>query len=94
MKTLEKKSLFWDIDKPDPQKNRQFIIERILNLGDENDFHWAVDYYGEEKIKKAILESKAIARKSLFFWCQFFNIDKEKCLSNQSTLKQNAFWRR
>ena len=91
MEIFKKRSLFWDTEKIDPQKNEQFIIERILNFGDENDFHWAINFYGEENIKKAILKNRSINRKSLFFWCQFFNLDKEKCLSKQSILKQSVF---
>jgi len=94
MKTLEDKSLFWDTENLDPQKNEKFIIERILNFGNEEDFHWALEFYGEEKIKKAVLENNAISRKSVFFWCNYFNLDKGKCLSTQSMKKQSAFWKR
>jgi hypothetical protein len=94
MEIFKKRSLFWDVSELDAQKNERFIIERVLNFGDEKDFRWALDFYGEEKLKKALLQDKSITRKSLFFWCQFFNLDKNKCLANQSILKQSAFWRR
>jgi hypothetical protein len=94
MEIFNKRSLFWDVSALDSQKNEQFIIERILEFGDEKDFRWALDFYGNERLKKAILRNKAISRKSLFFWCQFFNLDKTKCLSSQSMLKQSAFLKR
>ena len=91
MDIFKKRSLFWDTNELDPQKNAQFIIERILNFGDEKDFFLALDFYGEDKLREATRNSRSISRKSLFFWCQFFNLDKEKCLSKLSTLKQSAF---
>ena len=94
MKTLQKTSLFWDIDRLDPQKHEKFIIERILTFGDENDFKWALDTYGEERIKKYFLESRNLDKKSLSFWCQYFNFDYLKCTQNQSVKKQGPFWKR
>ena len=94
METLKKKSLFWDIAEIDPEKNRKFIIERILNFGDEEDFSFAMKSYGEDGIKEGLLQSKALDKKSLFFWCQYFNVDQNKCLKKQSTEKRSWFWKR
>jgi len=49
MKTLEKKSLFWDVGEVDPEKNARFVIGRILNFGDLGDWQWAVERYGKRK---------------------------------------------
>ena len=48
METLEKQVLFWDIDikKLDAKVNRDFVIERILQQGDYDDFNWALNFYG------------------------------------------------
>lgn len=94
METIKKLSLFWDVESVDPQKNKQFIIERILNFGDEKDFRWAVGVYGEKDLKEAIMRNQTIAKKSLSFWCQIFNINKEKCLTKQSMRRQSAFWKK
>lgn len=94
MQTLAKRSLFWDVSEIDPQKNEKFIVERILRFGDEEDFHWAIKSYGKDKIKENLLKSKTLDNKSLSFWCQYFNIDKNKCLKNQSAKKQSWFWKR
>jgi len=93
MKTLNKKTLFWDAENLDPQINQKFIIERILDIGDLDDFKWAVGYYGLETVKKWVLESRKLNRKSLSFWCQFFNLDKSRCVK-LSLRKPNAFWNR
>ncbi|OGY89290.1 MAG: hypothetical protein A2927_00450 [Candidatus Komeilibacteria bacterium RIFCSPLOWO2_01_FULL_45_10] len=94
MQTLTKKSLFWDVAKVDPRKNEKFIIERILNYGDEADFRWARESYGDKIVKETLLKSQALDNKSLSFWCQYFNLDQNKCLKNQSTKKQGWFWKR
>ncbi|HRZ95623.1 MAG TPA: hypothetical protein P5262_03615 [Candidatus Moranbacteria bacterium] len=94
MDTLKKRSLFWDVEGVDPQENEQFVIERILDFGDEKDFRWALKFYGEDRLKAAILKSRSITGKSLYFWCQFFNLKINKCLANQSILKQSAFSKR
>ena len=94
MKTLEKKSLFWDVKSIDPEKNQRFVIERILDFGDEIDFKWAIKYYGKDKIVENLTQARTLSAKSLLFWCQYFNINKEKCLANQSIQKQSAFWKR
>lgn len=94
MRTLDKKSLFWDVQEVDPQKNERFVIERILQFGNEDDFFWAKKFYGLEKIKENFTKSKALDNKSSSFWRQYFNINKEKCAPNQLTKKQARFWRR
>ncbi|MFA4998417.1 MAG: hypothetical protein WC514_00085 [Candidatus Paceibacterota bacterium] len=94
METLQKVSLFWDVRDLDPQKHARFIIERILAFGDENDFSWAVGFYGKEKIKECFLKSRSLDRKSTSFWCQYFNLGHLKCIQNQLIKKQNIFWKK
>jgi len=50
---LKKRSLFWDVGKLDVEKNARFIMERILNFGDVEDFRWARDIYGSDKLKES-----------------------------------------
>jgi len=94
MKTLEKKQLFWDIESVDAQKDAKFIIERVLVYGDEADFKWAENFYGSDKIKKIIRQSKNLDKKSFNFWRIFFNINKEQCILNQSPGQRSLFWKR
>jgi len=94
MQTLLKKSLFWDVAKVDIRKNVKFIIERILNYGDESDFRWARKIYGDDKVKETLLKSRTLDKKSLSFWCQYFKLDQNKCLKNQSAKKPSWFSRR
>ena len=94
MQTLAKRSLFWDVRKVDPEKNGGFVIGRILQFGDEEDFRWAKKTYGTARLKAELLRARNLDNKSSSFWCQYFNIDRKKCISNRSTKKQAAFWKR
>ena len=96
MKTLKKQHLFWDVNlqEIDPQKNKRFIIERILSRGDLDDFHWASVYYDKELIKNVLINNRTLDAKSQNFWCLYFNIDKSKCTRKQLIIKQSMFWRR
>lgn len=91
MQTLEKKSLFWDVENVDSRKNGRFIIERILNYGDEVDFRWARKSYGDTMMKKTLLKSRGLDSKSMSFWRQYFNLNKPVCSKNQSAKKQSWF---
>lgn len=91
---LKKQSLFWDVSAVDPQKNSRFVIERVLTFGDNDDFRWINDFYGLARIKEIIKKSRNIDKKSLSFWCQFFNINKEECIPNLSINKQEVSWQR
>lgn len=94
METLKKKALFWDVVEINPEKNRNFIIERILNFGDKEDFVWAMNFYGEKAVKERVLKSKNLDKKSCFFWCQYFNLRQRECLKRQSVQKQSWFWKK
>lgn len=93
MKVLAKRSLFWDVNDVDPEKNKKFILERILGFGDMEDFFWALKFYGKEEIKEILLKSRALDSKSSFFWRQYFNIDQKICLKNQLAKRQSWFWK-
>ena len=45
METLKKKSLFWDVDAIDIEKNEKFIMGRILDFGDADDFKCSLSLY-------------------------------------------------
>lgn len=62
--------LFWDTDVTclDPQENKQYIIERTLELGDEKAVRWLFSIYARSDIKKALQKSRNISRKSSQYW--------------------------
>ena len=65
-----RQSLFWDVDpsKIDPDKNAHYVIERILDFGDEHELNWMHHHYSEEKIKEVVNKSRVLFDKSRNFW--------------------------
>ena len=61
---------FWDIDPThlDIRKYKDYIIERLLELGDENAFQWLFMNYSEREIRKVLLKSRSLSVKSRRFW--------------------------
>jgi hypothetical protein len=94
METLEKKSLFWDVQALNPEKEKNFIITRILNFGDTDDFAWAMQFYGRDKVEEVLQKSTQLDKKSFSFWCRFFTIDPSTCIEKQSTNQPSAFSQR
>jgi len=70
-KTIElRQSLFWDVDptKIDLEKNARYVIERILDFGDQYELSWMAHYYPESLIKDVVKQSRALLDKSRNFW--------------------------
>jgi hypothetical protein len=67
---------FWDVDikKLDIQKNKDFIISRVLEHGILKDIHELKKEYSSEEIKKVVKNNKNISRKTATFWANILNI--------------------
>lgn len=69
MEILLKKSLFWDVDreKLSCEKDWFFIIERILEFGDIDDFFRMKETFPEEKVREVVLKSRIISKRTCSF---------------------------
>jgi len=63
------KSYFWDVDfqNLDSRQYAQFVLARILNYGDEKALNWAKKHFSRNEIKKVLLSSRLLDRKSFNF---------------------------
>jgi hypothetical protein len=63
-------ALFWDTDPArfDLQENKEYIIERTLELGDERAVRRLFSNYSRSDINKVLAESRRISRKSSNYW--------------------------
>jgi len=54
------KRIFWDIrfEELDYEKYANFIIERVFERGDVNDIRQVRRFYGDEKVRVALLNAK------------------------------------
>ncbi len=94
MKTLEKQSLFWDVNLSDidPKVHADFVIKRILARGDLDDIEWMMKHYGKKEVKTIFLKSAHIFdKKSFYFWCFYFHLAPEKCMQKSSMKKHGMF---
>lgn len=67
----KRKSLFWDTDPTglDVQKNAQYIIERILDFGNDDEVRWLFQQYPTNIITDVLKASRSqLHRKSRALW--------------------------
>ncbi|MBI3442150.1 MAG: hypothetical protein HY007_00035 [Candidatus Sungbacteria bacterium] len=89
---------FWDTDpkKLDVKKNEPYIVERILEYGDQDAAQWMMRTYGRETVIKVLRQSRALSVKSASFWSFLLRIPKSSivCLSKQFRMRSRAIWSR
>ncbi len=63
-------ALFWDTnpDKIDIQKNAQYIIERVLDLGEDKEVSWLWKTYDKLLLKNTVLKSRSLRPSSKTLW--------------------------
>lgn len=57
-----RQSLFWDVDPKtiDPKKHARYIIERILEFGDDREVRWMWNYYPRRLIRDVVMRSRVL----------------------------------
>lgn len=97
-KTLPKflSKYFWDIDfkKLDAEKYPYYVIERILEYGDEKAVKWMMENFKKTQIKETLIKKRGISRKSAIYWASIFNISKDEilCLSKSYQKMKESHW--
>ena len=68
VKPLLNKRIFWDVnfEDIDYSKKATFIIERVFERGDVEDIRQSRRYYGEDLIKKTLLNAKFLPEARLY----------------------------
>jgi len=91
------KKYFWDIDflKLDKKLYSQFIIERILEYGNEKSVRWLKKNFKPSQIKNVIYNSKGLSPRSANFWSFYFKINKDKvlCFKKLFQKKRKLIWK-
>mgnify|MGYP001577696491 CR=1 FL=1 len=67
-------ALFWDVDVNtiDPQKHARYIIERILDFGNDKEARWMAHYYSPSLIRDTLRTSRVLHEKSKALWSLVF----------------------
>ncbi len=98
MKNLPRsiKKYFWDTDssKLDKNSHSQFIIERILEWGDEKAIKWMFRYFKKSELKNVLEKRRNISPLSANYWGLILNIPRDKilCLRKQFQNKLQKTW--
>lgn len=65
-----RQELFWDVDPKtiDPKKHAEYIIERILDFGKDEEVRWMNKFYPRIIIKKTLDSSRVLHNKTKALW--------------------------
>ncbi|NLG79846.1 MAG: hypothetical protein GX492_08520 [Firmicutes bacterium] len=87
---------FWDVDpkKVDPDKYSFFVIERLLEEGDDAAIQWVMSYYTDEQRLEVVKNSRRLSRKTARLWQNYYNLPEEdvRCLSTPFRKTVDPFW--
>ncbi len=88
-----RKELFWDIDSTtiDVIKHKRIIIERILTLGNLDEFKFLLHTYTSQTLVSEIEQIGYLDPKTMNFVVSFFNINKNKlrCYTRKQSTTQH-----
>lgn len=61
--------IFWDVDyeRMDLDAKWRFVIERVFERGDVEDIRQCRRYYGDDKVRTALVEAKFLPEQTLYF---------------------------
>lgn len=70
-----RQALFWDVDPKtiDSKKNASYIIERILDFGNDKEVRWMRQHYNRNKISKIVNNSRVLHNKSKALWSLIYS---------------------
>lgn len=73
---------FWDVDfsRLDPQKNPQYVIERLLEHADLKAVRWVLKNFDRKTIISTLKNRRGFSRKTANFWALYFNIPREEMI--------------
>lgn len=87
---------FWDIDarKLNPQKRPQYVIQRLLEMGDQKAVRWVRKNFSKKQIMETVKKRRGFSTKTAEFWALFLNIPRRqvKCLQKPYLQQHKIHW--
>lgn len=70
-----RQELFWDTDPKniDPHINAEYIIERILDLGNDKEVAWVRRFYDKSLIQKVVSNPRRLMPRTKNLWTLLLN---------------------
>ena len=65
-----RQTLFWDTNPKniDTKKNAQYIIERVLDFGNDKEVRWLYNFYKKSLLKKVVIKSRSLMPETKSLW--------------------------
>jgi len=65
-----RQALFWDTnpEKIDTQKNAQYVIERVLDFGNDTEVSWLWKTYDKNLLKEVVTKSRSLRPNTKALW--------------------------
>ncbi|KKP79781.1 MAG: hypothetical protein A2271_02260 [Candidatus Moranbacteria bacterium RIFOXYA12_FULL_35_19] len=65
-----RQALFWDTNPKniDTEKNAQYIIERVLDFGNDKEVRWLYNFYDKSLLKKVVAKSRSLMPRTKNLW--------------------------
>ncbi len=98
MKTFPQflKPHFWDVDctRLDCSKHARFIIDRLLECGDETALAWLMRQYPRSRIVQTLKKSRQLTPPSAGFWSLILGVPRKEilCLTKSFQATRKKFW--
>jgi hypothetical protein len=87
---------FWehDIKNIDEYKHASFIIERLLEHGNDDAILWLLRSYPSDKIITVVKKGRSLSRKTANFWKNFYSLreDEVYCLQKSYQNTDLLYW--
>jgi len=87
--------LFWEVDfeRLSVSEHRQYVIERVLEYGDDQAIRWLYHTFGPRDIGDVVRRSRKISRNTATLWALVLDIPGEqiRCLSKRYQLTPGIF---
>jgi hypothetical protein len=89
------KPYFWDTDhaKVNARRHAVYIIERVLEYGDDRAIRWLQKNYSPEQIARVVRTSRVLSPNTANLWGLLLHIPRHeiRCFSKPSLLPRSAF---
>ncbi|OGZ08555.1 MAG: hypothetical protein A3D65_04850 [Candidatus Lloydbacteria bacterium RIFCSPHIGHO2_02_FULL_50_13] len=65
-----RRSLFWDVDPKtiDPKKHAAYLVERVVELGNDREARWLYHHYPRPLLRSVIKHSRVLHPSSRVLW--------------------------
>lgn len=87
--------LFWDVivEDFDSQKSKIWLITRLVQYGNLEDWKKLLDLYGEEQLKKEVVNIRSLDDISISFLAVYFSLNRKDFRCYTQKPSTNDFWK-